>query len=362
MNAEENDYMERYIYQVIKRLPKEQRDEVHMELEELISDMYSDKGSMEEVLTELGDPAAFAHQYQTGLHHLIGPDYYDNFIWAVKTCLTIVAAMTFFVSIYSVFSKNPASQYTAGIIISKVMEGISKGIEEAVMGCISAFGVITLLFAVMEREKVRLDERNKQWSVGELKKGAKAAAIRWNPELLDPIPDKRAIISKSDSIFGIVVLTILCVLTIFAPELFAAVVTDNGEWIASVSFFNLDKWNAIMPLIAVSLIISLADEILRLIVGRYCRPVMISCIASSVITIVLDIIVLKVLPIWNPNFGEEIVEALNQAGTTDDMSFFLSWSSDMTSNILLAIIILFTLIELGVTIYKTLRYDVKTAH
>ena len=39
MTSNEKDYMDRYIYQVIRRLPKTQRDEVRMELEELISDM-----------------------------------------------------------------------------------------------------------------------------------------------------------------------------------------------------------------------------------------------------------------------------------------------------------------------------------
>ena len=47
MTPNEKEYMDRYIYQVIRRLPKAQRDEVRMELEELISDMYTDKGSME---------------------------------------------------------------------------------------------------------------------------------------------------------------------------------------------------------------------------------------------------------------------------------------------------------------------------
>lgn len=36
---------------------------MRIELEELISDMYVDKGLMEAVLTELGDPAKFAKQY-----------------------------------------------------------------------------------------------------------------------------------------------------------------------------------------------------------------------------------------------------------------------------------------------------------
>ena len=44
MTPNEKDYMDRYIYQVIRRLPKAQREEVRMELEELLSDMYADRG------------------------------------------------------------------------------------------------------------------------------------------------------------------------------------------------------------------------------------------------------------------------------------------------------------------------------
>lgn len=55
-----------------------------MELEELISDMYTDKGSMEEVLTELGDPAEFAKQYLSEQRYLIGSEYFDSYLWFVK--------------------------------------------------------------------------------------------------------------------------------------------------------------------------------------------------------------------------------------------------------------------------------------
>ena len=87
MTPNEKDYMERYIYQVIRRLPKAQRDEVRMEMEELISDMCADKGSIEEVLTQLGDPAEFAKQYQNGQQYLIGPEYFETYLWFVKVIL-----------------------------------------------------------------------------------------------------------------------------------------------------------------------------------------------------------------------------------------------------------------------------------
>ena len=63
MTLDDKELMGRYIYQVIRRLSRAQRDEVRMELEELISDMYADKGSMEEVLTQLGLPDGIRNRH-----------------------------------------------------------------------------------------------------------------------------------------------------------------------------------------------------------------------------------------------------------------------------------------------------------
>ena len=158
MTPNEKDFMQRYIYQVIHRLPKAQRDEVSMELEELISDMYTDKGSMEEVLTQLGDPAEFAMQYQDRQHYLIGPEYFDTYLWFVKVVLLCAAVPVFLVSLISTFYHSGAAvplNLFPGILRG-IMEGLAEGIFDALISCVSAFGAVTLVFAVMERRKVKL--------------------------------------------------------------------------------------------------------------------------------------------------------------------------------------------------------------
>ena len=88
MTGGEQELIERYIYQVTRRLPKDQRDDVALELGEMIGDMIEGKGSTaEKVLTELGDPARLAEQYQDVTHCLIGPEYYDTYLWFVKVVL-----------------------------------------------------------------------------------------------------------------------------------------------------------------------------------------------------------------------------------------------------------------------------------
>ena len=359
MKANDQELMERYIYQVVRRLPKTQKNEVKMELEELISDMYADKGSMEEVLTQLGDPEEFAKQYQNDCQYLIGPEYFETYLWFVKIVLVCTAVPILAVSLVDALSQTAAfaSQNTVSVIIRALVEGLTKGISDMLVSCVSAFGMVTLIFAVMERQKVKIERKKAdKWSVGKLSEQKKVSASRWTPRFLDPIPDKRAIISRGDSIVGIVFIVIFCVLLIWAPQFFAAIFTENGT-IETVPIFNLDQWGRVLPFFVISLLIGLADEILRLVVGCYCKIVMVSNLLCGAIQIVLSAVVLKVLPIWNPDFVSEIQLVLGEKADTA-ARFLWMWNAEMVSNGLLIFIILITLLEVGVTVYKTLRYGV----
>lgn len=359
MTPNEKDYMDRYIYQVIRRLPRKQRSEARMELEELISDMYGDRDSMEQVLSELGDPAEFANQYQSGRQYLIGPEYYETYLWFVKVVLLCCALPILVISLINAIGEIPEdiSENAIHVIARTIAEGLTKGITETLVSCMSAFGAVTLIFAVMERKKLQFEiKKSEKWSVEHLAEEKKTAEARWTPKFLEPVPDKRAVISRADSIVGIVFAVIFCVLLVFAPNLFAIVFTGEGAMTA-VPLFNLEQWRMILPAFVLCLLVGLADEILRLVIGVYCKPVMISNIVCGAVQIVLCTVVLKILPIWNPNFVWEIQAALD---TRDNSvaGFLARWNGDMASNVILCLIILITLLEVGTTIYKTLRYGV----
>lgn len=359
MTPNEKDYMDRYIYQVIRRLPRKQRGEVRMELEELISDMYADKGSMEQVLSELGDPAEFAKQYQSEQQYLIGPEYYETYLWFVKVVLLCAVVPILVISLINAIGEIPAftTQNAVPVIVRIIAEGLTEGITDALVSCMSAFGAVTLIFAVMEWKKIQFEiKKSEKWSVEHLSEEKKTADARWTPKFLEPVPDKRAVISRADSIVGIVFEVIFCVLLIFAPNFFSFIFTGDGT-VTAVPVFNLDQWGMILPVFLVSLLVGLADEVLRLVIGVYCKPVMISSIISSVIQLVLCVVVLKILPIWNPDFVWEVQAALDSQENSM-ASFFARWNGDMVSNILLCLIVLITLLETGTTIYKTLRYGV----
>lgn len=367
MNGNDRELMERYIYQVVKRLPKEQRSEVALELRELIGDMAESGESMEKVLERLGDPAEFAKKYQDTERHLIGPEYYDDYLWFLKVVLICAGLVVLTVSIIEGITGASVSDISealdifgvdvpaAGVIASIIINGIGN----LFVAGISVFGGVTLLFAVMERNKVRFERKKKEWSVGNLAADHFAKGMKWSPRQLTPVPDKRALISRGDSIVGIVFIVLFCTILIFAPWLLSVMLMVDGE-LMMISVFNLDQWHVILPVFIFSLAIGLADEIFRLVSGHYCRAVMISNIVCGTVQIILAVLLLKVFPILNPNFASDVMLYLEQERGVMEW-FAAHWNSGAVENGFLALMVFATLLEVGTTVYKTLRYGVERA-
>lgn len=354
MTTCEQDLMERYIYEVTRRLPKGQRKDVGLELQELVDDMFEECGSVETVLIKLGSPADFARQYQDDRHYLIGPAYYDNYIWLLKIvllCTLIPILITTIISGLVGMDGHGIGGLTDGVV--NILVDV---IVNCMTSCIGVFGGITLVFAILERQRIKVDiKRDTGWNTGDSTESRVDFDGQWNPASLPPVPDKKAVISRGDTIVGIVFIVLFGALLVFAPQFFAAVFKE-GESIVSIPLLNLEKWSIILPFLLLSLFLGLADEILRLIAGRYCKAVMVGNILSGAGQIIFSAVILKVLPFWNPSFALEFA-ARYPAGDRFKEVLLENWGSDMITNGILAVICLATLLEIGVTIYKTLRYE-----
>ena len=345
MNPKEQERMERYIYQVVRRLPGKQRKEVEEQLTELIGDMADGEGSVEKALAKLGDPAEFAKQYQDGERVLIGPEFYDSFLWLVKVVLLCTAIPLFCVNA-AAEARRGMGLMEEGIpqaVVPSVLYGIVQTIPEIAAACLCAFGAIVLIFAVLEKKGIRLD----------LNKETKQAG--WTPGCLPPVPPKKARISRADGIVGIVFIVLFGVLLIFAPEFFSAVVRD-GEELAVVPIFNLEEWDRILPLFILGLAAGLFDEAFQLAAGRYCLPVLICNVLCSGIQLVLGYGILFALPLWNPDF----VPRLQAIVTDPDLQRFLTWwNPELASVLLFLLCAAFAFLEAGIILYRMLRYAKK---
>ncbi len=349
MSEKERNKMElkeRYIYQVIRRIPKKQREEITMELRELIDEM-CEHDTIEHVLEKLGNPEEFAKKYRDGNNYIIGPKYYDDYIWVLKIVLACVLISGIVSAVVSGITGQDWSGETVSAIVNGTVDIIGSIITDTLVNLIGgglvAIGGITLIFALMERQNMKIN----------VKQGKS-----WTPEQLTPIPDKKVLISRSDSMVGLV-FTVLCAgIFLFVPELFGAYIFEDGEFIRTIPLFNLEKWNLILPFLMVGFGLCFVDEMIRLVTGTYSRVVMISNIVTGVLQIVLSIVILKMLPFWNENFAKEASKTFHREFTSKgDLMHY--WGTDVISNVVLMVLLAVILIEMGVTIYKTLRYVVE---
>ena len=218
------------------------------------------------------------------------------------------------------------------------------------MGAVSAVGAVTILFMILEKRKIRVDFK-KEFGTSE-KSGVERRD--WIPMLLPPVPDSKAVIKRSDEAVNMIFEALLAGLMIFAPWLFGAYVFENGTFVRTIPIINLAQWNIILPVLLISLAAGFADDVVRLVCGRYCRTVLIVCLVSGTVQAVFAWIMLKALPFFNPDFIGEIRTEYDWKGTDGDL--LTLYGTGRLENIVLLVIWACILIEMGVTVYKTVRY------
>ena len=327
MTDRERELINRYIYEVTRRVPKGQRDEIELELRELIDDMMEGL-TLEQVFAKLGDPAAFARKYREDKNYVISPEYYDNYTWVLKIVMICIWVGLFISMAVRCLIDYRDIPYEIVRLISGMMTASLTG-----------FGAVTFVFAFMERQKIKVD----------LKQGK-----AWNCEMLRPVPDKKAKISRGECAASIIFIIIFCCLLIFAPQRLGAYSVRDNE-ILYVSIFNMQKWDIILPVFLISMAVGFVDEIIKLVSGCYSKAVMMSSIVTNCLQLVLSVIILKVLPFWNPNFIQEVQVQF------DDIFHFKNeviryWNTGLLSDIILGIIVFASVLEVGTTVYRTLRY------
>ena len=335
----EQEMIESYIYEVTRRVPQETREEIRMELGGLIEDMGSKEGiSAEEVLEKLGDPAVFARRYREDNNYLIGPEYYDDYVWVLKIAL-IGIGISAVVSAVVNGIMGAGNLEIAGLVNLFIIF-FEELLVNAISGALGAVGVITAVFAFLEWQKVRVKVKPEK---------------AWSPFSLSAVPDNRAVIKRGDSVFSIVFASVFAAFLLFAPEVFGAFRYEDGRFESIASVFNMEKWGNILPVFLLCLAVGLVDEIIRLVTGCYCKVVMYSTIACNILQVAGAVLLFYVLPLWNPDFSEQIrvMAGVGRFSEGDILSF---WNTGRFNALLFLIILCCCLLEVGITIYKTLKY------
>lgn len=359
MDDKVKQLIDRYLYDVVRHLPEKQREDIKRELQTLIEDMAAERAELKDeseeacirgVLTELGSPEKLSRSYRGDQNSLISGEYYDKYCYLVKTVLIWVGISILISAIVSGLVRVVES-YQVGSFLTQGGASDIKSVAESAWDefaivlsipaiLLNIFGVITLVFAIMERKKVKLDieVQKKEWKLEDL------------PE----IPQKKAVISRGESMAGVVFGVLFLMILLFAPQVLGARIKE-GDFYVSIPLLNLTVLRQVMPFIVISVIAGLMDDMVKLIVGKYSYTVLAVNVITGAISMGLTFFVFKFFPIWNPEFMPKMAELTGEIATSKGDIFSYFNTAAFTNGFLLVFFIIM-LLDMGLTVYYTVRY------
>ena len=328
--------IDRYVYAVVCKLPEKERKEVEEEIRGLIDDIingYDENLTYEEkaykALKELGDPEVLADNYRGEKRYLIGPKYFDRYIYVLKIVfLAVFLGITVATIVGRIFNEPANVSQIANVITVYITSLFSGAIQGAVW--------VTGIFAIIEYKGVNIDGNGKGKST-------------WDPSNLPEIPNKKTRIKPSESIIGIVVATIFFIVVYFMPQHLGAYITVNNET-RMIPIFNLDAIKSLGFIIIILFILGISKELVKLIAGKWTiKSAVIYSILSGVSTALLIIFLLNP-KIWNSNFITEI-------STLSNIHNFpiMNWGNML--NVCIIIIIIIAILDILCVFFKSIKYS-----
>lgn len=284
------DFIKRYVYDVTRRLPEKQRDDVAKELNSEIEEMVLDrargkkptKKHINDVLMQLGNPAKLADEYQERKRFIIGLLYYDSYISLLKLLLAIVLPVIIF------FTFTARISTVNEQLIWSVMHAFGAGLEVAV----HIFFWLTVSFILVERKLHVKDIETEMWT----------------PDQLPALPATQRI-SKTDALVGFTWSAIAVAASALQFPLLHQMV--NGD---SPQFFAPDMWPFWTVGLFIISVVSLGAEIMKLIVGGWTRA-MVAVIATVNILVISYFVslIMFVKPVINPEFSRVVGETIGSS-------------------------------------------------
>ena len=189
--------IDRYIGEVVRRLPAKEREDIGRELwstmEDLLPDVYSEQEERE-LLIKFGDPAKLAGKYGTQPKYLIGPRFFDVYLMLLKLIIPIVATVVVTVLIITTIFTNAGDTSLVNFIGRLIGDSISAAVDVVV----GVFFWVTLVFVIIEW----VDRSNRATGKPRIALPDKG----WTPEDLEAIPatPKKKAIARSEPAFDLI--------------------------------------------------------------------------------------------------------------------------------------------------------------
>ncbi|HEY4552133.1 MAG TPA: hypothetical protein VIG80_02955 [Bacillaceae bacterium] len=285
--------IEAYVYEVTRRLPEKNRDDIAMELQSTIEEMLPENYSDDDVkhaLSKLGNPAELAASYRDTPQYLIGPKVYAAYIWTLKR--TIPWAIFITILIYTV--DGILSFAGEESILSAVGKAFGLMIAGIITVLIQVFFWITIVFVAMERIGLAKTDRP-------LVKSGEA----WTPDDLKSIQviSKKKAISKGDVLFSLAWTAIWAIVYFNADHLAGVYQSTDGKGLQFVMpVFNQGVLLSYWPIIAAIILLEVGLAVYKWKAAKWTMKLA----AINTVIRVLSVIAFIVI-ISNPHLTNEAI-------------------------------------------------------
>lgn len=287
------ELIDRYLYAVTRRMPKAKQEDVAQELRGLIDDMLAERcgdrtpkeKDIRVVLTELGSPQDLFNKYdEDGGKCLIGQPYYSTYKSVLKIVLIAVAVGMTIASIILCLVEPMEAVVTWNATAKLIAHWIVIWLGNVYNGLLSAFAIVTVLFAFFYKKNVPLGQP-------------------FNFDDLPPVPKKKETISKTECYVGIAISVVFLVVFLTAPQIFCAILTETKQ---VVPIFDPAMVRKTWYLIVLFAVCGITREIVKLMEGRYNKTVLVTKVVCNLASAVLSIWWLRGFDLMNPEFVDSI--------------------------------------------------------
>ncbi len=320
--------IDRYIYAVTRELPEKSKKEIGNEIRALIDDMMdeiddtlAEEEKINKALVKLGNPKELANRYRGREGYLIGPAYFDTYLFVMKiVVLSIFIGISVASVIGVIFSVESISDMIGsyiGTLFSAVLQGAAW---------------VTGIFALLEYKEISPETGYEQKI--------------WEPSQLPELPEKKALISRGESIFAIIISTIFLPLFFFSPEIIGIYYNVKNQW-NFIQQLNMDNFSAFKIIIFIIFTLNILVELIKIIKGRWTIKISVVITVLNVISSMLFINIISNMNIWN----SEIVQNLER---------YTLISFERIIFLTIAVIILITICESVSSLYKGIKYGGKS--
>ena len=236
------ELIDRYVHEVGRHLPRKNRTDIQAELQSTLVDTLEARVEGEpslddevELLQEFGSPQAVAASYWPEGQYLIGPRLFPLFRMVVGIVLIVfVIVQLVLLGIAVVFNQEVLSFMAVLDILSEMVGSV-----------FTAFGIIVIVFAILQRFDVR-PETDQEWDPRDL-----------------PQVEEDDTVSRGGTVAEITISLVIIAILLFLPDKIGVVVSPGMEVILNPVIISY------IPLIILAILLGIALDVILLWRGRW---------------------------------------------------------------------------------------------